>query len=253
MPALDYDYDYYEYRNGRRVGSVASKPRTTSTNRAYATPKTTTTRRTTSQVAKPTTRKVATTRTATVKKQATTNKKVAVQKSVVTKKKQVTTAKPKATNVKKSKIDIPLESSKKLAKKPEAVKLSAKTNAKTNSTNTLKNLALVSVFFCLFFMVCYRYSLINEQFSNIKKLKSELLTIQTSNEQIQADIESKTDLTYVENYAKYQLGMQKPSNSQIQYVHVDKQDKITTPVSISEEQEMNWFESLIYEIRKIID
>ena len=40
-------------------------------------------------------------------------------------------------------------------------------------------------------------------------------TAQTINEQIQADIDSQTDLSYIENYAKYQLGMQKPKEEQI--------------------------------------
>ena len=32
MPALNYDYDYYEYRNGRRVGSAVPQRRTTTSN-----------------------------------------------------------------------------------------------------------------------------------------------------------------------------------------------------------------------------
>lgn len=249
MPALNYDYDYIEYRNGRRVGSAVAQVRPASTNRTYSTPRTATTRRTTSQVARPTTRVNSTTQNVTNRKkvatkQTTTKGKVAVKKAPNT----------KSTSVKKSKIDIPLEPSKKIAKKPEAMNLKAtKASAKTNSSSTLKNLALVSVFFCLFFMVCYRYSLINEQFSSIKTLKNDLVKVQTANEQLQADIESKTDLTYVENYAKYQLGMQKPTSSQIQYVSVEKRDKITTPVTIDEGEDLNWFENIINEIRKIID
>ena len=84
-------------------------------------------------------------------------------------------------------------------------------------------------------MICYRYSVLNEEFSGIKKLQTQLVEAQAVNDQLQAEIESKTDLTYVENYAKYQLGMQKPSASQIQYVNVEKQDKITKPVTIEDE------------------
>lgn len=246
MPALNYDYDYYEYRNGRRVGSSVSKNNSTiSTNRTYNAQRNTAVRRNIVQTSN--IKKVnAQVRSTSKNKQNVTTRKVNASK----------VAKPnvKVQSTKKSKIDIPLESSKKIANKPEAMKLNApKSQSKINTTSILKNAATVSVFFCLFFVVCYRYSLINEQFSGIKKLKTELATIQTANEQVQADIESKTDLTYVENYAKYQLGMQKPTSSQIQYIKVDKQDRISTPITINEEEEMNWFENIIDSIRKYID
>lgn len=257
MPALDYDYDYYEYRNGRRVGSsVPQRKATTSTNRTYNTSKPATARRNTISTAKTAVTKkpgMQVAKTA-IKKQNEVGRKVVVQKKATIKKK--INAEAKSQNVKKSKIDIPLEASKKIANKPEAMTLNEpRTQVKSNVSfvSQLRRLALVSVFFSLFFVICYRYSVINEQFSSIKKLKAELVTMQTVNEQIQADIESKTDLTFVENYAKYQLGMQKPTASQIQYVQVDKQDKITTPVSINEVEEKNWFEKMISEIRKFID
>ncbi|MBQ9267810.1 MAG: septum formation initiator family protein, partial [Clostridia bacterium] len=187
-------------------------------------------------------------------RRATTATKAPETKRVPKKTNIATTKKPVTKT--KSSIDISLESSKKLNNKPQEMSLKKAQVAakpKTSLTSVLRNIALVSVFFSLFFMICYRYSVINEKFNSIKKMKNELAEIQAVNGQVQADIESKTDLTYVENYAKYQLGMQKPTSSQTQYVSVEKKDKITTPVVMEDENEMNWFEKIINEIRKIID
>ena len=96
--------------------------------------------------------------------------------------------------------------------------------------------------------ICYRYSLINEKFNSVEKAKKELLNAQTVNEQIQADIDSETDISYIENYAKYQLGMQKPQDSQIMYINVEKQDKIFAPVKIEEENEQTWFGEMMEKI-----
>lgn len=250
MPALNYDYDYYEYRNGKRANSVSMQPKVALTKNAIQNRKTTNAN-TVATKRKTTTASNTSPKTAVTKK--STNK---VSTNRVAKK--VTTSKNKKnTNVaKKSSIDIPLTSSKKIKNKPAEMTLKKpkiKTKSKSSIGVTLKNIALVSVFFALFFMVCYRYSVINEEFSEVNTLKNELVKLQNANEQVQADIESKTDLTYVENYAKYQLGMQKPSSSQIEYVNVEKQDKITTPVTISEDVELTWFEKVVNEVRKIID
>ena len=243
MPALDYDYDYYEYRNGRRV-TGSSYNNKVGTNRV-ATTRSANPRVNANRTYQTTVNRKINTATKTTQKRVTTNKTKTIQKTVT-------------NNIlkRKSNIDIPLESSKKIANKPKEMTLKkpvVEEKAKISFASAIKNVALVSVFFFLFFLVCYRYSLINEQFNGINKLKKELTVLETTNEQLQADIESKTDLTYVERYAKYQLGMQKPTSSQIQYINVEKKDRITTPVTIDEEEELNWFEKAVSEIRKIID
>lgn len=250
MPALNYDYDYYEYRNGKRASSVSMQPKVALAKNA------TPNRKATSANTVATKRKTATS--SNTAKKTTVAKKSANKVSTNRVPKKVTTSKNKknTNGVKKSSIDIPLTSSKKIKNKPAEMTLKKpkiKTKSKSSIGVTLKNIALVSVFFALFFMVCYRYSVINEEFSEVNTLKDELVKLQNANEQVQADIESKTDLTYVENYAKYQLGMQKPSSSQIEYVNVEKRDKITTPVTISEDVELTWFERVVNEVRKIID
>ena len=102
-------------------------------------------------------------------------------------------------------------------------------------------------------MICARYAQINEKFNNVNSLEKKLASAQALNEQITSEIESKTDLNYIEKYAKYQLGMQKPKDSQIVKIAYDKQDKISTPVVIEEEKEESFLEKLLNDLRNLID
>ena len=137
-------------------------------------------------------------------------------------------------------------------KKPEVAKKQNK-NEKIKAVSRVENIVYLLFGFGIAFLICYRYSLINEKFNELESTKKELLTMQTVNEQIQADIDSQTDLSYIENYAKYQLGMQKPSNSQIVYVNVEKEDKILTPITIEEESNKTWLDQLYDEILKLLE
>lgn len=250
MPLASYDYDYYEYTNGRRVNktsySAAPAKRATTT---------TQTRKTTSNVsaqkrnvASSATRK--NTSKTPVKKTTTGNTKRVSTKTATTKKKVEQTVKPRKHN-----IDIPLTTSSKIVNKPKEMTLKKPKIKKSTADlkDAITKIFCVVIFFAIASVICYRYSLINEQFIELKDIKKEYATIQNVNEQIEADIESKTDLTYIENYAKYQLGMQKPSDSQMRYVNIENKDKIITPITIEEDIEKGWFESVCDEIRKILD
>ncbi|MBR3280427.1 MAG: septum formation initiator family protein [Clostridia bacterium] len=142
--------------------------------------------------------------------------------------------------------------------KPEAIELEqteeeleekkrARREIRDNIIRNITNVLLFAAIACIALFICYRYSLINEKFNNVEKAKKELLNAQTINEQIQAEIDSETDISYIENYARYQLGMQKPQDSQIMYINVEKQDKIFTPV-VAEEEENSWFGNLMEKI-----
>ena len=139
----------------------------------------------------------------------------------------------------------------KLKKPQQSAKQKKKAMEQTMSR--VKNVFYLLIGFGIAFLICYRYSLINEKFNELEKTKKALATAQTVNEQIQADIDSQTDLSYVENYAKYQLGMQKPSNSQIVYVNIEKQDRILTPITIEEDSNETWFEQLYENIVKLFE
>ena len=120
-----------------------------------------------------------------------------------------------------------------------------------NRLRHFKYICLFAIAAAIALGICYRYSIINEKFNSVEKAKKELLNAQTINEQLQADIDSETDISYIENYAKYQLGMQKPQDSQIVYINVEKQDKIFTPINLEEEQDDDWFGDLMEKIASI--
>lgn len=264
MPLASYDYDYYEYVNGQRVNktsySVAPTRRHTATSQTRRVPASTApqTRRTTSSTTSQNRRRVATTQTSTRKSTTTTSTK---RTSNGTSKKSTSKTKTIKKNVtqtprkRKHDIDIPIKTSNKIVNKPQEMTLKKPKTKKSAQAfkDALSKTFCVVIFFAIAFAICYRYSLINEEFIALKNVKKEYENMQTVNEQIEADIESKTDLTYIENYAKYQLGMQKPSNAQKRYVNIENKDKILTPVTIEENIEQGWFESVWEEIRKILD
>ncbi len=101
----------------------------------------------------------------------------------------------------------------------------------------------------ILFLILYRSSLINEKFNKVEKAKKELINCQTLNEQIQAEIDSETDLSYIENYARYQLGMQKPKTTQIVYINLDKKDKVLTPTVVENEEEIAWYTKIVDKIK----
>ncbi len=118
----------------------------------------------------------------------------------------------------------------------------------------LSNVSLFILFAVIALFICYRYSIINEKFNKVEKLKKELANSQTVNEQLQADIDGETDISYIENFAKYQLGMQKPQASQMVYINMDKKDKVFTPVKIEEEtEEVTWVDELVEKIANIFE
>lgn len=93
--------------------------------------------------------------------------------------------------------------------------------------------------------IVYRYAMINNMNMENIKLKKELETLNNSNAQLQLLAEQSINLSYVEKYAKENLGLQKPQNYQIEYINVNKQDLIDNNV-INENK--NWFEEILFNI-----
>ena len=269
MSVLDYDYDYYEYRNGKKVNkSFNRKSVTFESNSSFSTAKNRqsnvqssrqsnaqSSRQSNTQSARQLSRQV--TRQSTreqvrnamaynePRKRTSKGRKDELEiPTMVSAKKQVT-PKRQVTSRKQT-MQKPVEMK---LKKPQQ-SASQKKKAKEKLITRIKNILYLCCGFVVAFFICYRYSLINEKFNELEKTKKELETAQTVNEQIQADIDSQTDLSYIENYARYQLGMQKPSNSQIVYVNMEKQDRILTPVVVEEDTDKSWFEQLYEEISK---
>lgn len=154
-------------------------------------------------------------------------------------------------------IDIPVVVKKKVElEKPKEMKLTKpknKVKEKARTEMAKKIIFATLVGFGVLFVICTRYAQINELTHKLNTLEKDLVGAQSLNQQLSAEVDSKTDLNYIEKYAKYQLGMQKPDNKQIVRIAYDKQDKISTPINIDEESELTFWDKLFNDLRNIID
>lgn len=112
------------------------------------------------------------------------------------------------------------------AKKAVQPKKVAKKQVKKQANSQIKVMAYVAIGFMILFAISYRNSVINEKFSEIKTLKSNLSAIQKENEQLEVNIENGLNLQTVEQSAKEMLGMQKLDKSQTVYINLPKQDYV---------------------------
>lgn len=227
MPAVKYAYDYDEYRDRSQKG-VAKNARSVSVSSNMSAQ-----------------RKVSRT------PESTRN----MVRSVTS---QKTTQRKVTSNVRKKEhvnIDIPIATKKKInVEKPKEMKLTKpKAKAKAKVIATKKGIILGTVIVAFLFLICMRYTEINEKFNEVNALEKDLASAKALNQQLNANIESKTDLGYIEKYAKYQLGMQKPNESQIVRIAYEKRDKISTPIIIDEEEDSSFFSRLFNDLRNLID
>ena len=121
--------------------------------------------------------------------------------------------------------------------------------SKEQKTKQIKVTFVVAGIFMLLLTISYRTSQINEKFSQIQTLKTELASLQKENEQLEVSIENGLNLNNIEKEAKEKLGMQKLTNKQTVYVQLPKKDYVE-PASeeVVIEKEKNWFEQLIDKI-----
>ena len=251
MPAVSAEYDYYGYARARQGAVKKAAP----VSRSQSVPSTT--RRPTSEATKMATRNALSDDfigvTSTKKKQHTVK-----TTSVKTEERKVSTKK------KDTGLDPVVFQKKAVAKKPEELKLKKMQVAKKKKAQEIarqkeralaliKNILLSAALFAMFFFICYRYTLINEAFNDVSGVKSQLKEKETINAQIESNIKQNTDLSYIENYAKYQLGMQKPKFSQIQKIVIEIEDKITTPIEIKEEVKEDKVSKVFQNLLKVLD
>lgn len=269
MPAIQNEYDDYGYIAMRR-GTAKAAPRVSDSKK----------RSTVKSTTRPTATKVNTARMAAAKNankesiravmrdnsrtvtSESTRRKTSVKSNVNARTKTVskkTTTRKSTHNlavpnsVNKRRISKPEEISLKKAEFMKSPKQKAKVNANTlKKENILKNTATFLCVFSVLFLICYRSSVINESFRDLNSLKAALVNANTVNAQIESDIQTQTDISSIESYAKYQLGMQKPKDSQVQRVVVEKEDKISTPVVIEEEENSFW-DNLVNDVLNILD
>ena len=176
------------------------------------------------------------------------------KKKVSSKKKSSTTAKSKTTKKSTQKV-----STKTVAKNDN------KQNENKKSKNEIRQEKLKNfrikfsigcktvLIFAAFFFILFREAQINELFSNIQKLKTEITTIQKENDQLEINIQNSINANNIEQAAKELLGMQKLTSKQTVYISLPKEDYVehsTEEVIIGEEK--TWFESFVDNIKNII-
>lgn len=238
MPAVKYDYEYYNQnaRSGRGVAKNAMSVSASSNMSAQ--------RKVSSNTSVK--RSVTSTTTKNSTRAATKAVSAASTKKVTTQKKS-----------QHADIDIPVIVKKKVTiNKPEEMKLTrpkSKSNSKAKVEGLKKRIVVSTWIVATLFMVCMRYTQINEKFNEVNSLEKKLASVHALNQQLNANIESKTDLNYIEKYAKYQLGMQKPDDTQVVRIAYEKHDKISTPIVIEEEMEKSFVEKFINDIKNLID
>ena len=132
-------------------------------------------------------------------------------------------------------------------KKQDDVKAQNKLLAKTKFVVGVKSVLL---FLIIFFMI-FMNSKLNESFSQIQKLKTQITEIQKENDQLAINIQNNINLNNIEQAAKELLGMQKLSSKQTFYINLPKEDYIeprTEKVIIEEQKDekesINIFEKL---------
>ncbi len=97
---------------------------------------------------------------------------------------------------------------------------------KKNKANVFLGISI----FAVALTIMLRYAMINNMNMENISLKKELETTSNVNAQLQLVAEKQINLSEIEEYAKNNLGFQKPQNYQIEYINVDKEDLIDNKV-----------------------
>lgn len=130
------------------------------------------------------------------------------------------------------------------------VKKKALLKMKEETKQKVKICTYIFVLFAMFLLISYRNTLINQNFAQIQKIKSNVQEVEKENEQIDMNIRNSLNLPNIEEQAKL-LGMQKLSNSQKIYITLDKKDYVEASGEAVVIEEKSWFDNLIDAILSI--
>ena len=120
---------------------------------------------------------------------------------------------------------------------------------KKEKSKRVKQTVTVVALFVVLVAISYRNSEINESFSKVQSLKTELAAIQKENEQLEVNIENSLNLNNIEQIAKEKLGMQKLTNRQTVYIELPKKDYVKPATeNIILPEDNNWFAEFINKI-----
>lgn len=94
-----------------------------------------------------------------------------------------------------------------------------------------KIIAVVAVIFSLAWGVLYSRAQVTELTTQISSTESDLSEAKSEYDYLNLQLESRTDLETVEDYAVTQLGLVKVDPSQITYLTLESEDKVVKPES----------------------
>lgn len=95
----------------------------------------------------------------------------------------------------------------------------------------LKVIATVAIIFSLAWGVLYSRAQLTELTAEISAVETDLSDAKSEYDYLNLQLESKTDLDTVENYALTQLGLVKMEASQVTYLTLEDEDKVVKPES----------------------
>lgn len=143
----------------------------------------------------------------------------------------------------KIKEDIDKKQNKILKSNPDLI--SAKTKLLEKRLERKKHIKLISyviITFIVLFTISLRNSQIDEKFTQIKSLKSDLALLNKENEQLEVNIESNLNLKNIENIARDNLGMQKQTSAQTIYINLPTQDYIEPAKEENKIKQKAWYQ-----------
>jgi cell division protein FtsL len=107
------------------------------------------------------------------------------------------------------------------------IRIHAKSAAKIGSP--IKLLVMCSVVLCCLLLVVKSYSDLAAISDEIAKTQAEVLTLSSEHVRMEAKIEGRSAIRYVEEYAENILGMRKIEKSQIEYIDITGGNQIIVP------------------------
>ena len=122
---------------------------------------------------------------------------------------------------------------------------------KRNQTKAKHNVSIIFFILSIFavaMVITYRYNMISEKNFQAQNLQSELTKVESALVTSQIEVEQGTDLDKIEDYAKQQLGMQKPDKNQTIYV-----DTSTSNTSVEVGEIENIFTKIVDGIKDFIN
>lgn len=137
------------------------------------------------------------------------------------------------------------EEYKEILEKPKTkgkIKQISKKEVKTKSKASI--IFAIACVFGMTILLTYRYNVISEKNLKVQQLKEDLTDVESLLMTTKIEVESNTDYVQIENYAKQQLGMQKPSVNQIVYVDSSSKNNL-----IESNQQESWISRIFSSIK----